>query len=281
MLLLGKPVADKIYKKVRKRLETNNDNKIMIIQVGDNPASNTYIRNKMKKMNELGIEAVLKKYGPKETHAAILLDLVETLEDNTFTGVFLQLPAGSPSLEEAIEKVIIFEGADIDGLKEENAGILYNMTSSQDLDYMLVPCTARGIIQMLEFYNIPIEGKTVGIIGRSNLVGKPLIHMLLSKNATVVSMNSKTENIKSLSRNCDILISAVGKPGFITKEFVNKNMTVIDVGINFVDGHMCGDVDFDEVEPLVKNISPVPRGVGPLTVANLMLNITNTWKGED
>lgn len=273
MLLYGKPVADKIYEEVRKRV--TGKEKILIIQVGDNPASNTYVRNKMNKMNSLGISADLKKYDKGETNAQIYNELFEI--SDKYTGIFLQLPTGSKSLETGIKEVFIAPSKDVDGLNSLNNAELYSGYAPEEFDKSLIPCTARGIIQMLDFYNIPIEGKTVGIIGRSELVGKPLIHLMLSRNATVISMNSKTEDIQNLSSQCDILVSAVGKANFITKDFVTSKTTLIDVGINFVDGKMCGDAKFDEIEHIVANISPVPKGVGPLTVANLMLNITNTW----
>lgn len=273
MLLYGKPVADKIYKEVKKRV--TGKEKILIIQVGDNPASNIYVRNKMNKMSSLGISVDLKKYDKGETNAQIYNELLEI--SDKYTGIFLQLPTGSKSLETGIKEVFIAPSKDVDGLNSLNNAELYSGYAPKEFDKSLIPCTARGVIQMLDFYNIPIEGKTVGIIGRSELVGKPLIHLMLSRNATVISMNSKTEDIQNLSSQCDILVSAVGKANFITKDFVTSKTTLIDVGINFVDGKMCGDAKFDEVEPIVANISPVPKGVGPLTVANLMLNITNTW----
>ena len=197
------------------------------------------------------------------------------------SGIFVQLPFEFDRLMEDTFLRVIPPEFDVDGLTHYNLGRLLD-GSRTDLNF--VPATAHGVVDMLKYYNIPIEGKTVGIIGRSNLVGKPLIPLLLEENATVISMNSYTDkkNLISLSKQCDILVVAIGKANFIDSNFIKDNATVIDVGINFDEsGKLVGDVDSNSLkkEGWNGNLSPVPGGVGPLTIANLMRNVNiGAWR---
>lgn len=266
----GAPVAELIYKNIKPT-----DKVLHIFQVGNLEESNRYIRNKIRKAESLGINTELHKV-EKESDFESIPNAINSLSQDLdkVAGIFVQLPFGFyRDREEEIVQSIPPE-VDVDGLTVTNIGKLF---SGKGDGY--APATAQGVIDMLEFYNIPIEGKTVGVIGRSDLVGKPLIPLLLDKNATVLSMNSRTLNIKDKTRICDILIVAVGVPGFVDETFIDpdsRGVAIVDVGTTVVDGTLVGDVDYHSVTTNrnVAAISPVPGGVGPLTIANLMRNTT-------
>lgn len=279
-LLYGKPVADSIYKDIH----YPNKKVLHIFQVGDLEESNRYIKNKIKKAESLGIPTQLHKAETKEKVDKILKELVSLTKipnRDKVSGIFVQLPFEFDRLMEDTFLRVIPPEFDVDGLTHYNLGRLLD-GSRTDLNF--VPATAHGVVDMLKYYNIPIEGKTVGIIGRSNLVGKPLIPLLLEENATVISMNSYTDkkNLASLSKQCDILVVAIGKANFIDSNFIKDDATVIDVGINFDEsGKLVGDVDSNSLrkEGWNGNLSPVPGGVGPLTIANLMRNVNiGAWR---
>lgn len=263
-ILYGKPVADKIVS----GLTNLNNAKVLIIQIGDNPSSNVYVRNKMKKMDSLGIKCTLAKYD------AINMDTICSVAEliHKYKGVFLQLPTGNP-LGERLIMNMIRPDQDIDGLLDQSQGKLFS-TTNKDYDSYLVPCTARAVLHILNYYDIDVSGKVVGVIGRSKLVGKPLTPLLTKLDATVISMHTKTPNIEELSKQCDILVVAAGSPKLVNKDWVKPGATIIDVGINSIDGKFVGDVDFEDVKDVVGAITPVPKGVGPVTVANLMQNIS-------
>lgn len=263
MELLGKPVVESIYNKIEKR---KFNKKALVIQVGDNTASNVYVKKKIDMSNQLGIDLVLNKLLDDVTNKDVISIIEKANIDDNISGIFVQLPLPK-HLDEHLILNTISPIKDVDGLTDINLGRLIN-----DKEYH-VPCTAQGIVEMLKFYKIPISGKKVTIIGRSNLVGNPLFHLLTNLNATVTLCHSKTLNVREHTLNADIVIVAVGIPKFLTKDMVTQGQTIIDVGINRLEQGLVGDVDFENVQPIVDNITPVPRGVGVTTVACLMENI--------
>lgn len=248
--------------------------KLAVIMVGDDKASKIYVRNKSKACEEIGIkyeEYLL----PEKTKMSELLKLIEKLNnDESVHGILVQspLPDGLDT-NEAFQA--ISPQKDVDGFHPINIG---KLSLNQDC---FVSCTPYGIIKMLEAYNIPIEGARAVIIGRSNIVGKPLAKCLLNKNATVTVCHSKTKNIKEITKQADILVAALGKPKFVTKDMVKDGATVIDVGINRMDdGKLVGDTDFENLKEKVAYITPVPGGVGPMTIAMLMYNVVKAAKHQ-
>ena len=241
--------------------------KLAVIMVGDDKASKIYVRNKSRACEEVGIE-----YEEYILNVDIkieeLLELIDKLnEDKSVHGILVQspLPDGLDA-NEAFRR--IDADKDVDGFNPTNVG---KLTLNQDC---FVSCTPYGIIKMLEAYNIKTEGAHAVIIGRSNIVGKPLIQCLLNKNATVTVCHSRTKNIEEITKQADILIAALGKPKFVTREMVKEGAVVIDVGINRLeDGKIVGDTDFENLQDKVSNITPVPGGVGPMTIAMLMNNV--------
>lgn len=254
--------AEKSIKKMGKKP------KLVIVQVGNNPASDTYVRMKIKQAESLGIDAELKKLEEK-TSEGDLLDLVDALNrDNEVTGFIVQLPLPRHMNESRIISRINPE-KDVDGLTPENIGkLLLGMPE----EGILLPATPSGILRMLEHYKVQIDGKRAVIVGRSNIVGKPMASLLLNRNATVTICHSKTRNLAEHTKKADILVVAVGKPKLITVDMVKEGAHVIDVGTTKVNEKLCGDVDFDNVIKKA-HCSPVPKGVGPLTVAMLMHNV--------
>ena len=249
--------------------------KFAVILVGDDPASKIYVRNKNRACNEIGIEYE-EHLLPENTTMEELLALIDELnEDKSINGVLLQSPLPKHlDINEAFKKIDYRK--DVDGFNPINVG---KLALGQDC---FVSCTPYGIVKMIEEYNIPTEGKKAVIIGRSNIVGKPLIQCLLSKNATVTICHSKTENLINYTRNADILISAVGKANLITADMVKEGATVIDVGMNRNNnGKLCGDVDFENVKEIARYITPVPGGVGPMTITMLMNNVIKAYKMQN
>ena len=247
--------------------------KLAVIMVGDDKASKIYVRNKNKACEEVGIE--YEEYLLEEsTKIEKLLSLIETLnkKDDVY-GILLQSPLPSHlDINLAIEK--ISPNKDVDGFHPINVG---KLSLNQDC---FVSCTPYGIIKMLDAYSIPIDGKHAVIIGRSNIVGKPLAQCLINRNATVTICHSKTKDLKEITKKADILIGAIGKPNFITGEMVKHDAVVIDVGINRTSEGIVGDVSFDEVEKKASYITPVPGGVGPMTIAMLMYNVVKAAKNR-
>lgn len=264
-ILDGKIAANAIKEEIKAHIERSNKPvKITIYQVGDNPASNTYIRNKQKACNEVGIESEVVKL------STTLYDeflLPKYLKEEESDGVMVQLPL-PPSYDEHFFLNCISPSKDIDCLTDTSLGKFYSSNNPK-----LAPCTAQGIIDLLDYYNIPIEGKHAVVVGRSNIVGKPVAHLLTCKNATVTLCHSKTQNLAEITRQADILVVAIGKAKFIKGDMIKDGTVVIDVGINRDEnGKLCGDVDFDSVVDKAYAISPVPGGVGPMTVAELLKN---------
>ena len=249
--------------------------KLAVIMVGDDLASKVYVRNKSKACEDVGIE--YKEYLlSSNTKQKELIELIEKLnQDKTINGILLQSPIpANLDINEAFRT--ISPQKDVDGFNPVNVG---KLVLNQDT---FVSCTPYGIMKMFEKYNIDLTGKNVVILGRSNIVGKPLMHCCLNKNATVTVCHSKTQNLAQKAKEADILISAIGKAQFVTADMVKENAVVIDVGINRLEnGKITGDVDFENVKEKASYITPVPGGVGPMTIAMLMNNVIKATKRQN
>ncbi len=274
-ILNGKEVSEKILEELKEKIRIQNIKATLaVILVGDDKASKVYINNKKKKCEYIGIKSISYEL-PFNTTDRDLLNLIDKLNiDKNINGILIQLPL-PPHINESkiLSKIDI--NKDVDCFHPVNVGQLHISPNSSKFK----PCTPFGIIKLLESYNIDLTGKHCVIIGRSNIVGKPLIPLLLNKNATVTVCHSKTANLKEITKSADVLISAVGQKNIITKEMVKDFAIVIDVGINRdVNNKLCGDVDFESVKDIASYITPVPGGVGPMTIAMLMLNCFNAVK---
>lgn len=245
---------------------------LVVVQVGEDPASSVYVRNKIKACEEIGI--VSKSYKLEEnTTEEELLQLIDTLnKDNSVNGILVQLPLPKHMDEKTITQAISPK-KDVDGFHNESVGALVLGQEG------FLSCTPAGIIQLLKRSNIEMEGKHCVIVGRSNIVGKPMALLLLRENATVTICHSKTKNLKEMTKQGDIVIAAIGKPKFFDETYIKDGAVVIDVGIHRDEnGKLCGDVDFQKVEEKASAITPVPGGVGPMTIAMLMDNCVNSVK---
>ena len=247
---------------------------LAVIIVGENPASKIYVANKKKACEALGIvseEYVL----PESTTEQELLELINTLNNKkSINGILCQLPLPK-HLDEKLIINSIAPDKDVDAFNPSSLGRI--MTG----DYDFVPCTPAGILEMLKYEGIEIAGKSCVVIGRSHIVGKPMAMLLLHANGTVTVCHSKTKNLKEICRNADILVAAVGKAKFVTEDMVKPGAVVIDVGMNRENGKLCGDVDFDAVKEKASAITPVPGGVGPMTIAMLMQNTLTAAKRQN
>lgn len=279
VIIDGKELAKKIRANLKIECEELNKegikSKFAVIMVGDDPASKVYVRNKSRACEDVGIEYEEYLLESNITQKE-LIDLIEKLnQDNTVNGILLQSPIPSNlDINEAFRTIA--PEKDVDGFNPVNVG---KLVLNQDT---FVSCTPFGIIKMFEEYNIDLTGKNVVILGRSNIVGKPLIHCCLNKNATVTTCHSKTQNIQEIASKADVLISAIGKANFVTADMVKENAVVIDVGINRLDnGKITGDVDFENVKEKASYITPVPGGVGPMTIAMLMNNVIKATKRQN
>ena len=247
---------------------------LAVIIVGENPASQVYVRNKHKSCEELGIHSEVIAM-PEETTKEELIARIDALnEDKKIHGILVQLPLPKQIAAHEAEILNRIDPAkDVDGFHPVNVGRL--VTGEEGL----VPCTPAGCIRMLELAGIPMDGKKAVVIGRSNIVGKPMFHLLLARNATVTVCHSHTENLAEITREADILVAAIGKPRFVTADMVKPGATVIDVGINRIaPKKLVGDVDFEQVKEVAGAITPVPGGVGLLTVAMLMQNVVKAME---
>ncbi len=265
----GKMIAREIREGMKKRVEDLWKRKIQprldIILVGDDPASEIYVRNKIKSAGEIGIKAELHRF-PGNVRERKITELIESLNsDDEVHGILVQLPLPKHLDERRIIDRIRAE-KDVDGLTTYNLGNLFVGEAKFE------PCTPKGIIKILDYESIPLEGKNAVVVGTSNVVGKPVSLMFLKRNATVTICHSGTKNPAEYTKNADILVVAVGKPKFITEDMVKTNAVVIDVGINRTEDGLCGDVDFERVKAKASHITPVPGGVGPLTVAMVLEN---------
>ncbi len=275
-IINGKELAQKIRNELKTDVENLRNQgivpKLAVIMVGDDKASEIYVRNKSRACNELGIEFE-EFLEDKDITQKELLDLIDELnERKDIHGILLQSPIPEHlNIREAFSRISAKK--DVDGFNPINVG---KLVIGEDA---FVSCTPYGVIKMLEEYNIDIEGKRAVVIGRSNIVGKPVAQCLLNKNATVTICHSKTKHIQEIVKEADIIIAAVGKPKFVTENMVKEGAVVIDVGINRnEEGKLIGDVDFENVETKASYITPVPGGVGPMTVAMLMNNVVKAAK---
>lgn len=268
-ILDGKATANDLLKDVTNKISKLKAKGIVpglaVILVGDNPASQVYVRNKRKKAEKLGINFVLKEL-PKDSTQEEVLQLVEQFNhDEKINGILVQSPLPKQIDEEKVIRMIDPK-KDVDGLHSQNLGLLFGNIKQ----YYPVACTPKGVITLLNKYQINVDGKNVVIVGRSKLVGKPLLALLNNLNATVTLAHSHTHNLEEITKKADILIATVGKIGVITDNMVKPGAVVIDVGINRnSDGKLVGDVA-DNVKEVASYITPVPGGVGPMTVATLM-----------
>lgn len=247
---------------------------VAVIQIGDNPASNSYIKRKETACNNVGVYFRLYKFEEGTPELTIINKIKELNNDEYVNGILVQLPLPEQYNEKRIVNSII-NSKDIDGLTDINVGRMINGKKT------LVPCTPLGIMKMLEEYNVELAGKNVVIVGRGKLVGRPLITLMLAKDATVTVCHSKTTNLAEMTKLADVLVVACGVPKLITADMVKDDVVVIDAGINRVDGKLCGDVDFDEVSKKASLITPVPKGVGPMTVAMLLQNIITCYNSKN
>jgi len=279
IIIDGKELAKKIRANLKIECEElkkkNINSKLAVIMVGEDPASKVYVRNKSKVCEDVGIE--YKEYLlSSNTKQKELIELIEKLnQDKRINGILLQSPIpANLDINEAFRT--ISPQKDVDGFNPVNVG---KLVLNQDT---FVSCTPYGIMKMFEKYNIDLTGKNVVILGRSNIVGKPLMHCCLNKNATVTVCHSKTQNLAQKAKEADILISAIGKAQFVTADMVKENAVVIDVGINRLEnGKITGDVDFENVKEKASYITPVPGGVGPMTIAMLMNNVIKATKRQN
>lgn len=263
----GKAISQMVKDELKERVKSENvDAALAVIQVGNDPASTVYVGNKKKACEYIGIRSLAFEL-PAETTEEELLDLVRDLNGREdVDGILVQLPL-PPHMDE--DKVIraISPNKDVDGFHPQSVGALSIGQPG------FVSCTPAGVIELLKRSGVEIEGKECVIVGRSNIVGKPMALLMLRENATVTVCHSRTRNLKEVTKRADILIVAIGKPKFITSDYVKEGAVVIDVGIHRGEnGKLCGDVDFADVEPVTSAITPVPGGVGPMTIAMLMNN---------
>lgn len=277
LLLSGKPVAERLLESLKSDIKAL-DPALVVVQVGNDPASSSYINQKMKSCEAVGMRHQHLHLDEKITLEK-LMETIEQLNENPdVAGFIVQLPLPK-HLNKHVPDVIraIDPKKDVDGFGAYNLGKMFLSTEFEHLP----PATPSGVIEMLKFYKIDIEGKHAVVIGRSNIVGKPLAVMLLNRGATVTVCHSKTKNLAEITKQADILCAAVGSPKMITKEMVKKGAVVIDIGVSRVDGKLCGDVDFDAVSQIASAITPVPGGVGPLTVASLIRNTVTAKKRQN
>lgn len=272
----GKAIAEEIKEELRQEVssmkERGIEGTLAVIQVGKDPASSVYVANKKKACESLGIRSESCEF-PEDVEESLLLKKIQEYNQNPrIDGILVQLPL-PPHIHEKKVIAAIDPTKDVDGFHPLNAGALLIGEKG------MVSCTPAGVIELLKRSGIRMEGKHCVVIGRSNIVGKPMGILMLRENATVTIAHSKTKDLETLCRTADILIAAVGKPKMIKASYIKEGAVVIDVGIHRLEGKkLCGDVDFAEVEPLVSAITPVPGGVGPMTIAMLMKNVVLAMK---
>lgn len=273
----GKMISTTIREEIKIEVENLKKNDIIpglaVILVGDNQASKVYVRNKKKACEQVGIyseEYVL----PGDTTQKGLLDIIDVLNKNdNISGILVQLP-----LPKHIDEKVVIES--IDPLKDVDCFHPYNVGRLYTGDPTMMPCTPSGVIELLKRSNVEIQGKDCVVVGRSNIVGKPMGQLLLNENGTVTIAHSKTVNLIDICKRADIIVAAVGKANFITEDMVKDGVTVIDVGMNRVDGKLCGDVDFNGIKEKAAKITPVPGGVGPMTITMLLRNTITACKKQ-
>lgn len=268
IILDGKALADKITNELKNEVsKLHKQPNLAVILVGENPASQIYVRNKSKKALEIGIKSEVYNFSGTETQE-VLEDKIEAIANKSdVDAVLVQLPLPEKfDTQKIIEKIP--PQKDVDGFHPYNLGRLL----SADVPFA-VACTPLGVMKIFEEYNIDLAGKNAVIVGRSNIVGKPLAALMTNANATVTLCHSKTQSLNEITKNADILVAAIGKSKFITSDYIKEGAVIIDVGINRTpDGEIVGDIDFENVKEKAAYITPVPKGVGPMTIAMLMYN---------
>jgi methylenetetrahydrofolate dehydrogenase (NADP+)/methenyltetrahydrofolate cyclohydrolase len=268
----GTKISLELRKKVKDLIEKENITPTLaVIQVGDNKASNVYIKNKKKACEDVGINFEHIKFNDTISQDLVIAEIKRLNNDISVNGILVQLPLPLGFDEGKIINTID-PVKDVDGLTYQNVG---NLVLENDC---LIPCTPLGVMELLKAYNVDLTSKNVCLVGRSNLVGKPLIQLLLQNDATLSICHSKSLDIKSYTKKADVLIVAVGHPNLITKDMVKEGVIIIDVGINKEGNILCGDVCFDEVSKKASLITPVPGGVGPMTVSCLLKNVVKAYK---
>ena len=277
-ILDGKALAGKIREGLKQEVQqlskTGSTPSLTVILVGEDPASQVYVRNKERAATEVGIHSNVIRLSEETTQEELLEYVNKLNHDARVHGILVQLPLPKHIDTDAVLEAIVPE-KDVDGFHPVNLGKLLQKDES------IVPCTPQGIMAFFKEYNIDLVGKEMVIIGQSTIVGRPMALLGLNYGATVTVCHSRTKDLAKVAKRADILISAVGKAGLITKDFVKEGAVVIDVGINRNEaGKLCGDVDFDEVAPLTSAITPVPGGVGPMTIAMLLAQTVKNAKGK-
>ncbi|MDR1234469.1 MAG: bifunctional methylenetetrahydrofolate dehydrogenase/methenyltetrahydrofolate cyclohydrolase [Mycoplasmataceae bacterium] len=279
VIIDGKKISNEISEQLKSQialLKTENIvPKLVIIQIGSNPASNVYVRNKIRLGEKLGVKIQLQKLLENITNDDLLVEIQKFNNDKSINGILVQMPL-PPHINEANIIAHIDPSKDVDCFHLENIGKLW---TARKLEVHLKPCTPAGIIELLKHYNIKISEQKAVVVGRSNIVGKPMASLLLLDDATVTLCHSKTQRLHEVCKEADILICAVGKANMIDSSYVKPGATVIDVGMNHdVNNQLCGDVDFKSVSKIASHITPVPGGVGPMTVTMLMKNLIELTK---
>ncbi|MCP1153991.1 bifunctional methylenetetrahydrofolate dehydrogenase/methenyltetrahydrofolate cyclohydrolase FolD [Peribacillus frigoritolerans] len=269
-IINGKEIAESVRQEISKEVQQLREKNIVpglaVILVGDNQASQTYVRNKQKACEDLGMHSVLIKKPAELSQEELIQSIAELNQDDSIHGILVQLPLPGHIQEKAIIEAISPE-KDVDGFHPINIG---RMMTGQDA---FLPCTPYGVMVMLEYIDYDLEGKHVVIVGRSNIVGKPAGQLFLNANATVTYCHSRTKDLAYYTKQADVVVAAVGKRDTITSDHIKEGAIVIDVGMNRNDeGKLCGDVAFDEVKNKASYITPVPKGVGPMTITMLMKN---------
>lgn len=244
---------------------------VAVIQIGQNPASNVYVQNKIKACNEVGIYLKHIQFSDETKEIEIINKIVELNNDDYVNGIVLQLPVSDKYNQEKLINYIA-RNKDVDGLTDLNVGKLWNNKKT------FIPCAAQAVIELCNFYQISLEGKNVVVVSRSNLVGKPLMALLLQKDATVTTCHSKTTNLQDYLKTADIIISAVGEKNFITEDMIKKDAIIFDIGTTVEDGFLYGDVDIENVKNKASYVTPVPGGVGPVTVTMLLRNVVEAYR---
>ena len=270
-ILDGKLVSSHVLDNVKKEVEELKENgvqpKLVVVLVGDNPASLSYIKQKTRACDHTGIAHELLHYPESMTHDDLIALIHELNEKEDVHGLLVQLPLPEHIYAPEVIKAIS-PRKDVDGFHAYNLGKIFTSVEFEEL----APCTPMGVIRMLDYYDISVEGLDATVVGASNIVGKPMSTMLLNREATVTTCHIKIKDLKKHTLNADLLVVAVGKAGLISEDMVKEGAIVIDVGCNKVDGKLCGDVDFEPISKKASYITPVPGGCGPMTVACLMEN---------
>lgn len=276
ILMSGKELSDVLNEKMKKSVEELVEKGVIpglaVVLVGEDPASQTYVRNKEIRAKKLGIHSVVERY-PETIKESELLNVVDRLNaDDQIHGILVQLPLPKQINENRI-LMAIDPSKDVDGFHPINMGKLFIGQPDR------IPCTPYGIMKMLDHYGVELEGKRAVVIGRSNIVGKPMAQLLMMKNATVTIAHSRTKHLQELARQADILVVAIGRGHFVTKDFVKPGAAVVDVGMNRDEnGKLIGDVKMDEVKEVAGFLTPVPKGVGPMTITMLMYQTIESTK---